>query len=156
MVCFRYMMVNTLPKGDKYNNNNNNNRKYLTALFSAPLLHVMATSTSPTTLHLSHIILTISTVRMSAVILKIRKWLRRECVSTFRIYLAPGSLSLVSRWVKRPVLRSVCFTFREITWYKCTSKGRWVPGRCSFETKINLNFSEGQIVPRSQRTPSRS
>ena len=95
MVCFRYMMVNTLYKGDKYNNNNN--RKYQTALFNAPLLRLMATSTSPTTSHLSHITLTICAVRMSAVILKIRKWLRRECVSTFSIYLAPGSLSLVSR-----------------------------------------------------------
>jgi hypothetical protein len=25
MICFRYIIVNTLHKGDKYNNNNNNN-----------------------------------------------------------------------------------------------------------------------------------
>ena len=25
MVCFRYTIVNSLHKGDKYNNNNNNN-----------------------------------------------------------------------------------------------------------------------------------
>ena len=43
MVCFRYIIVNTLHKGDNKdddddddnNNNNNNNNNFLTSLFSA-------------------------------------------------------------------------------------------------------------------------
>ena len=29
MVCVRYVIVNTLHEGDKYNNNNNNNSKII-------------------------------------------------------------------------------------------------------------------------------